>query len=184
MHFTYLDASHLGRGGRKHESITIGDRAEPAYEPETIIILENKDTAVYFPPVRGGIAIEGEGTKAPGTLFRLPWISRCSQTAYWGDIDAAGFAIVNDLRIAGIHVQTILMDYATFEEYEQYGAWTGEKGKQVPCSPRRQLPALTPDERGLYQLLTDPAWTRVRRIEQERIPLRVGAERLYALVAK
>ena len=121
--------------------------------------------------------------KLPG-FFRLPWISRCSRTAYWGDIDAAGFAIVNDLRIAGIHVQTILMDYATFEEYEQYGAWTGEKGKPVPCSPRRQLPALTPDERDLYQLLTDPAWTRVRRIEQERIPLRLGAERLYALVAK
>jgi Uncharacterized protein conserved in bacteria C-term(DUF2220) len=45
-------------------------------------------------------------------------------------------------------------------------------------------PALTPSERDLYQLLTDPAWTRVRRIEQERIPLGVGAERLYALAAK
>lgn len=56
------------------------------------------------------------------------------------------------------------MDYATYEEYEQYGAWTDEKGKPVPCSPRRQLPARTPSERDLYQLLTDPAWTRDRRI--------------------
>jgi hypothetical protein len=86
--------------------------------------------------------------------------------------------------MAGVQVQTILMDYATFEEYEQYGAWTDEKGKPLPCAPRRQLPALTPGERDLYQLLTEPAWTRVRRIEQERIPLRVGAERLSALVAK
>jgi len=96
----------------------------------------------------------------------------------------AGLAIVNDLRIAGIQAATILVDYATYEAYEQYGAWTDDKGKPVPCSPRRQLPALTLGEQHLYQFLTDPEWTRVRRVEQERIPLRVAAARLGALITR
>jgi hypothetical protein len=184
VHFTYLDPGHLARGGRKHESITIGDHAKPAYQPDTILILENKDTAVYFPDVRKGIAVEGEGAKAPGTLPRLPWITACPRTVYWGDIDAAGLAIVNDLRTAGIQADTILMDFATYEAYEKYGAWTDDKGRPVPCSPRRQLPALASNEHHLYRLLTDPAWTRVRRVEQERIPLRVAAARLEALITR
>ena len=180
MHFTYLDPAHRAGGGRKHESITIGDLAEPAYEPEIIIILENKDTAVYFPLVCGGIAVEGEGAKAPGTLPLIPWIRKCPQIIYWGDIDAAGLSIVNDLRVAGVNAATILMNYATYEAYEQYGAWTDDKGKPIPCSPRRNLPALTAEERYLYLHLTDPAWNRVRRVEQERIPLPVATAHLLA----
>src|SRR6266851_5124850 len=93
VHFTYLDPGHRVNGGRRHESITIGDRAEPAYEPETVVILENKDTAVYFPLVPGGIAVEGEGAKAPGTLPLIPWIKQCRDVIYWGDIDASGLGI-------------------------------------------------------------------------------------------
>lgn len=183
VHFTYLDPDHLAGGGRKHESVTIGDLIEPVYEPETIVILENKDTAVYFPAVRKGIAVEGEGTKAPGALPRISWISGCPRVVYWGDIDAAGLTIVNSLRLAGIDVDTMLMNFATYEAYEQYGAWTDDKGKPVPCSPRRNLAALTPDERRLYEALTDPTWARVRRVEQERMPLHVAVAHLDALIA-
>ena len=184
VHFTYLDPSHRINRGRRHESITIGDRAEPAYEPEAIVILENKDTAVYFPPVPGGIAIEGEGTKAPGTLPRIPWIKQCRDVIYWGDIDAAGLSIVNDLRVAGVNVDTMLMDYTTYEAYEHFGAWTDEKGKPIPCARRRKLPALTPTEQHMYQMLTEPSSKRVRRVEQERIPLEVAAEHFGVLLKK
>ncbi len=184
VHFTYLDPSHHANGGRKHESITIGDRGEPAYKPEVVVILENKDTAVYFPPVPGGIAVEGEGAKAPGTLPLIPWVRQCRDIMYWGDIDAAGLSIVNDLRVAGVNVDTMLMDYTAYKAYEQFGAWTDEKGKPIPCSRRRKLPALTPTEQDMYQMLTDPSYTRVRRVEQERIPLEVAAERLGALLNK
>jgi hypothetical protein len=182
VHFTYLDPEHRASGGRNHESITIGDSVEPAYQPELIIILENKDTAVYFPPVPKGISVEGEGAKAPGTIPLIQWMRQCPYVIYWGDIDAKGLCIVNDLRTAGIDVDTMLMDYATYEAYEQYGAWTDEKGRPVPCSPRRNLLALTPDENLLYLHLTDPAWERVRRVEQERIPLHVAAECLASHV--
>jgi len=122
VHFTYLDPGHRASGGRHHESITVGDSAEPAYKPETVIILENKDTAVYFPPIPKGISVEGEGSKAPGVIPLVPWMKQCARVIYWGDIDAKGLCIVNDLRSAGISVSTILMDYATYEAYEQYGA--------------------------------------------------------------
>jgi hypothetical protein len=139
---------------------------------------------VYFPPVPKGISVEGEGTKAPGAIPLIPWVRECPHVIYWGDIDAAGLAIVNDLRTAGIGVSTMLMDYGTYEAYEQYGAWTDEKGRPIPCSPRRNLPALTPDEQLLYLHLTDPGWNRVRRVEQERIPLQVAAERLASHTEK
>jgi hypothetical protein len=174
VHFTYLDPAHRAAGHRHHESVTIGDPVTPAYTPDTIVVLENKDTAVYFPPLPGGIAVEGEGSKAPGVLPRIPWIRDCPRVIYWGDIDAAGFEIVNNLRVSGMNVQTILMDQQTYDTYERFGAWTDEKGKPIPCSPRRPLPALTPAELAVYDNLTDPAWARVRRIEQERIPLTEG----------
>jgi hypothetical protein len=184
VHFTYLDPIHRMNGGRRYESITIGDHAAPAYVPEVVLLLENKDTVVYFPPVSGGIAVEGEGAKAAGSLPLIPWIKQCRDVIYWGDIDAAGLSIVNDLRAAGVNVDTMLMDYTTYEAYEQFGAWTDEKGKPIPCSRRRKLPALTPTEQHMYQLLTEPSFTRVRRVEQERIPLEVAAECLGSLLKK
>src|ERR1700691_3587976 len=109
---------------------------------------------------------------------------QCRDVIYWGDIDAAGLAIVNDLRVAGVNVDSMLMDYATYEAYEQFGAWTDEKGKPILCSRRRKLPALTPTEQDIYQMLTNPSSTRVRRVEQERIPLEVAAEHLGSLLKK
>jgi hypothetical protein len=113
-----------------------------------------------------GISVEGEGSKAPGAVPLISWMSQCPHVIYWGDIDAKGLRIVNDLHTKGIKVDTVLMDYATYEAYEKFGAWTDEKGKTIPCSPRRSLPALTPDEHLLYLHLTDPpgsesaAWSR------------------------
>lgn len=180
VHFTYLDPAHRAAGSRLHESVTIGDPVTPAYTPDIILVLENKDTAVYFPPLPGGIAVEGEGSKAPGALPRIPWIRDCPRVIYWGDIDAAGFEIVNNLRANGIRVHTVLMDQQTYDTYERFGAWTDEKGKPIPCSSWRRLPALTAAERAVYENLTHPRWMRVRRIEQERIPLAAGVAHVTA----
>ena len=47
------------------------------------MILENKDTAVYFPPVPGGIVVEGEGAKAPGNPPLILWVKQCPHVIYW-----------------------------------------------------------------------------------------------------
>ncbi len=47
-------------------------------------------------------------------------------------------------------------------------------GRALPCSPRKNLTELAVHELAVYHQLTDPEWTRVRRIEQEKIPLADG----------
>jgi hypothetical protein len=170
VHFTYLDPGHRAAGGRVHDSITIGDAVAPVYRPRLAVIAENKDTAVLFPELAGAIAVEGNGFAGPALLPRIPWLVEVPSLIYWGDIDAAGYEIVDRLRSNGLPIRTVLMDCDAYARYERYGSWTDERG-EVPCTPRRPLTALTDAERAVYEALTDPAWTRVRRIEQERIPL-------------
>ncbi|MBN7438511.1 hypothetical protein IUS38_23275 [Mycobacteroides abscessus subsp. abscessus] len=169
VNFTYLDPDHHGR---RYDSYAMADLGtEPLYQPTIIVICENRDTAQLFPHIPGGIAVEGDGTKAGGLLPTIDWIRRCPTLIYWGDIDSAGYEIVNTLRASDLAVTTILMDQDTYDRYERFGTSTDHHGKPLPCRPRKTLPTLHPHERTVYDNLTDPAWTRHRRIEQERIPL-------------
>jgi hypothetical protein len=175
VHLTYLDPAHRAAGHRLHDSITLGDPMTPPYPPTLAVITENKDTAVYFPPLPGGIAIEGNGDAA-SRLHRIPWLAAVPRIVYWGDIDADGYEIVDALRRNGLPVTTILMDSDAYTAYERYGAWTDDRGNPIPYSPRKDLNHLTPAERAVYDALTDPTWPRTRRIEQERIPLEVALQ--------
>jgi hypothetical protein len=170
IHFTYLDPTHRAAGGRRHDSVTVGDLMTPAYKPEVIVISENKDTALHFPEVPGGISVEGEGFGA-AAIAAIDWIGACPRLFYWGDIDAAGFAILDGFREAGLAVETLLMGREDYEAYERFGTPIDARGNIIPPGRRRPLPHLTEDEAALYGCLTDPAWDRHRRIEQEKIPL-------------
>lgn len=111
VHFGYLDPAW---SGRRFDISTAGDPgAQPAYLPSTIVICENRDTAQLFPLIPGGIAIEGDGLSAAGTLSRFAWITDCPQVFYWGDIDSAGYEILHSLRTSGVTACSILMDDAT-----------------------------------------------------------------------
>ena len=68
-------------------------------------------------------------------------------------------------------VTSILMDLETFEAYERYGTSVDPKGQPLVPSGGKQLAHLTESERALYLLLADTTTSRVRRVEQERIPL-------------
>ena len=90
---------------------------------------------------------------------------------YWGDIDAAGFEILDGFRADGVPAISMLMDLATFDRYERYGTSLDRRGDRLGPGTRRDLPHLNAAERTMYHALTDPAWQAHRRIEQERIPL-------------
>lgn len=182
IHFTYADPNHRDHGGRKHDSLTLGDRLTPAYTPQAVLICENKDTVVMFPRFPGLVVVEGGGTAGMRLLPQVPWIARPHPVIYWGDLDADGFTILNGLRREGIPATSILMDHDTYERFEQYGAWTDPTGRPVPCRPRQPTPHLTATERRVYEQLTDPTWSRVRRVEQERIPLSHAVEQLHAVI--
>lgn len=176
LHFTYLDPGHLSAGGRRHDSASAGDTMIPAYAPSIVIISENKDTAIHFPPVPGGIAVEGGGFSGAETAGSLIWLTGCPAIFYWGDMDAAGFEILHQFRRAGVAAGSVLMDTAAYESYRQFGADTDAAGRALTAPARKTLPLLTVAEQDLYVMLTDPKWEGPYRVEQERIPLQVGLQ--------
>lgn len=176
FHFTYLDPQHLATGGRRHDSHTVGDTIELPYSPRIVIISENKDTAIGFPPVAGGVAIEGEGRGA-GTIASAPWVRAAPSVVYWGDMDQDGLEILNEFRAAGLAAGSILMDVDTYERYQQYGTSLDRHQKPVRIHPARDVPHLRDGELALYELLSSGT-APLPRVEQERIPLDIAVERL------
>ena len=180
IHFSYLDPDHLARGGRKHDSATVGDRFEPAYAPQIVIISENKDTAINFPELRGAISVEGVG-KGGGTFATFHWLVAAEIVVYWGDMDADGLEILDGFRAAGVPARSIFMDRASFDRWERYGTNVDKRGLPLTAREPRPVIHLSDDERTLYLDLVHPSWSRVRRIEQERIPLAVARAMVAAV---
>lgn len=179
IHFTYLDPDHRATGGRVHDSATVNDAFTPAYSPQVVIISENKDTAIHFPPIPGGIAVEGEGFGGK-TAAAFPWLIHAPRLFYWGDLDAHGYEILNGWRADGLPATSILMDPATYETYEPFGTNTDKNNKPLGPGMPKPLSCLTPGERAVYERVLDAAHTGHRRIEQERIPLEVARSAVFA----
>jgi hypothetical protein len=180
IHFTYLDPAYLAAGGRKHDSASVGDAVQFPYEPQIVLISENKDTAVGFPDVPGGVAIEGSGRGA-STHAAFAWLFQVPVVAYWGDMDADGLEILNEFRGARVATTSLLMDLAAYEEWERFGTNYDPQGKVIGPRAPRPIEHLTQAEAELYEALTSSDWKRFRRIEQERIPLASAHELLLNL---
>lgn len=182
IHFTYLDPDYRATGRRRHDSGSVGDTAALPYVPRLVLISENKDTAVGFPPVTGGVAVEGDGNGG-GTHAAFDWIRNAPWVVYWGDMDARGLEILNEFRAAGVPATSLLMDMTAFTDWERFG--TNRDPQDRLLGPKTPLPTehLTDDEAELYRALTSPDWTRFRRIEQERIPLSVAHETVLRMAA-
>ncbi|MDY7541792.1 Wadjet anti-phage system protein JetD domain-containing protein [Cryobacterium sp. 5B3] len=171
IHFSYLDPGHRAAGGRVHDSATVGDSFVPVYQPEVVIISENKDTAIHFLPLAGGISIEGVG-KGGKTIASFPWIRDAPVVVYWGDMDRDGFEILDGYRADfDRDVDSILMDPETYETYEQFGTDLDKNGKAITAGAPRPATNLHADERAVYLRVLDAQRTGHRRLEQERIPL-------------
>ena len=173
VHFAYLDPKHLYGGGRRYDAVTQGDTTVPCYAPRTIVITENKDTAIFFPSLEGGIAIQGAGAAGPVTVTDLAWATACSSVIYWGDLDAEGFEIVHQYRSRGLDVRTILMNNSTLREYGRFGVREDRHGKSL-LRARKFLPLLTAEENAAYETVTDAKHSGPFRLEQERIPLDIA----------
>lgn len=173
IHFTYLDPTYLTGPRRRHDSATVGDTVTLPYPPQVIVISENKDTAVTFPPTPGGISIEGVG-RGGHTIASFPWITNAPHVLYWGDMDADGLEILNEFRAAGIPAHSILMDLPTYTTWQRFGTNTDATGRPLTHREPRPVTHLTPPEQELYALLTGTHCPGPRRIEQERIPLDVA----------
>jgi hypothetical protein len=178
VHLSYVDPDYVASGGRRHDAWTAGDSHRLAYEPRIVLVVENRDCRLGFPEFAGTVVVEGEG-KAAAKLAEIDWLVRAERILYWGDLDADGFGILNNLRGAlaqrGAAVESVLMDGTAWGRYKHFGVDRDKDGRLLQPS-RIRLPALTPDEEYCYALLATSGEVAVRRIEQERIPLADAAE--------
>lgn len=178
VRFRYLDSDYLASGGRVHDCWVEGDVCEPAYVPKVVVICENRDSALWFRPIAGGIAVQGDGMAGASVVGAIPWVAKAELVLYWGDIDRQGFQILAKYRECGLDVQSLLMDRATYNKFRRFGTYVDKNGKDIGSKPDAcALPGLSEDENTLYLQLCSPGFEGPRRIEQERIPLEV-AQRL------
>ena len=173
VHFTYVDPDYRATGGRHHDAWTEHDAHTPAYSPKNVVIVENRDCRLHFLPMHDTIVVEGEG-KAAGTLVKVDWIREADRIFYWGDLDSDGFAILNRLRAElesrGTELESVLMDSMAWASYLHLGVNHDKEGIPLkPCST--PLPHLNGGEADCYAILASQGEKRIRRIEQERIPL-------------
>jgi hypothetical protein len=176
IHFTYLDPSYRASRGRVHDSATVGDPVVLPYRPQVVVISENKDTAIHFPELAGGVSVEGVG-RGGRTAAAFSWIATAPAVLYWGDMDVDGLEILDGFRAAGVPATSVLMSCAAFDTWGRFGTNVDQRGRPLESRPPRPVPHLTPDESALYHRLISPGWAGHRRVEQERIPLAVaGAE--------
>lgn len=76
--------------------------------PAVVVVCENLTTVHSLPPVRGAVAVHGQG-RAVTLLAAIGWLAG-AQVVYWGDLDTHGFAILSAFRQALPEVESVLMD--------------------------------------------------------------------------
>jgi len=186
VNFSYVDPGYLATGGRRHDVWTTGDSHALAYEPRTVLIVENRDSRLWFPPTSGTIVVEGSGKAAASSLSGVDWLVNAERIVYWGDIDADGYAILDNFRtelsLARASIDSILMDEAARARYAHLGVNRDKRGDLLSPSTLR-LKALTPEEASGYASVATAGKTQVRRIEQERIPMAHAVAALQELLS-
>lgn len=186
-HFTYTDPDYIATGARRHDAWTTGDHHAVAYRPRNVLIVENRDCRLWFPPMPDTIVVEGSGKAAASSLTGIHWISAAERLVYWGDIDADGFAILDNLRSVlerqGIRVDSILMDADSRARYADLGVNRDRRGALLTPSNAR-LSNLTPNESEAYASIATAGPVPFRRIEQEKIDLAEAKAALIEVLAR
>lgn len=136
--------------GMRHLAAGVDDLNQWTRTPDTVVILENKETGYAITDDHAGtIVLYGLGFSV-AHYARIKWVRSASKVIYWGDIDLPGLAFVSDLRGLGINAETILMDLDTLDRFRHLTV-------DGAMPSRQDLPHLTLSERELYEHLLDYA---------------------------
>lgn len=171
VHLTYVDPAYLAGSDnpRRHDSWTAGDSHSLPYRPHTVVVVENRDSRIFFPEVEGTVVVEGVGAAATALVAEIPWVRDATRIVYWGDMDVDGYAILARFRAALPQVSSILMDRYTMERYQELGVSVDRDGSLLRPSGRNPV-GLTEDERAAYAMVATAGAATFRRIEQEKLP--------------
>ncbi|MFI5623032.1 Wadjet anti-phage system protein JetD domain-containing protein [Nocardioides sp. NPDC051685] len=176
IHLTYVDPDYLAdQDRRRHDAWTAGDEHQLAYRPRTVVVVENRDCRLFFPPLEGAVVVEGVGFAAAALVAEIPWVRDAERVVYWGDMDAEGYAILNRFRAAmPTKVDSILMDLVTMSRFAEQGVSVDKDGRPLKPCPT-QLPELDDAEAAAYATIAAAGEAEFRRIEQEKLPIEEAA---------
>jgi hypothetical protein len=152
--------------GMRHFAATVDDLNRWPRQPNTVLILENKETAFAIADdFEHAVVLHGHGFHVD-QYARISWVRNAERVIYWGDIDAPGLQFVSDLRGLGIPARTVLTDLHTLRDFQRL-AVDGSPPQRVATPPH-----LTAAERELYDFLVTHAAEHGigLLLEQERLP--------------
>lgn len=139
-------------------SIRLSDFISREIHSVNVLITENELNFLTLPKKENTIAVWSGGGFQISHLANIEWLNN-KRIFYWGDIDAAGLAILSQLRTYYRSTQSLLMDRSTFEKYY-------DGGKTDKAISARVLGGLTNEEFNFFGYLNENKL----RLEQEKIP--------------
>jgi hypothetical protein len=169
VRFRVLDPAIPTLGNARDITVTAEAFSTLQLPVHTVIATENQVNFLALPERPGTLALYGAGYGF-SSLRDAAWLREC-EVLYWGDIDTHGFRILDQLRVAHPHVESVLMDEETLLAHRD--AW-GEE----PSPSRAAMTSVTSEERALYESLVDGTYGQAVRLEQELINWDWALERL------
>jgi len=178
IRFRWLDQSfsEIYTGGIEDLSVPVNEISHKPWPVKRVLIVENKtnllkaDVYLTLPEMLGTIAIFGSG-RAAALLAGIEWLKQ-AEILYWGDLDAEGFEILNNLLQYFPQAKAFCMDVETLQAFA--GDVTKGSGAQM-----KELPHLSTEQNLLYLQLCEEN----RRLEQEQVALDWVRERAKILIA-
>ncbi len=166
IRFRWLDAklAEACTGGLEDVSVPINEIAHKYWPVKRVLIVENKtnllraDVYLTLPAMQGTLAIFGSG-RAAALLAGIEWLKQ-AEILYWGDIDAEGFEILDNLLHYFPQAQAFCMDSETLQAFKAE-VTNGSRAKE------KDLPHLLPPQSLLYKQVC----AENTRLEQEMVSL-------------
>jgi hypothetical protein len=176
IRFRWLDQSFAEKytGGLEDVSVPINEIAHKAWQIKRVLIVENKinllkaDVYLTIPAMQGTMAIFGSG-RAAALLAGIEWLKK-AEILYWGDIDAEGFEILDNLLQFFPNASAFCMDVETLQAF----AAAVTKGSGAKS---KTLLHLSATHRELYEQVCSENI----RMEQEQVGLDWVREKLNAI---
>ena len=149
-------------GGLRQITAPVNELAALQIQPDTVLIVENKEPAVIWNDTAGLVVIHSLGNHLD-VLGHLPWI-RHDSCWYWGDLDRHGFTLLSRARTMIPRLESLLMTPGDIETYRPLGVEEKLDRYDQPDS------TLTPPEASALAAL-QLTGRKYLRTEQERIPV-------------
>lgn len=143
-------------------TVPVGELACLRLPVERVFVTENEVNGLAFPDVPRSLVLFGLGYSVD-VLAQVPWL-RDVRLCYWGDLDTHGFAMLDRLRAALPHAESLLMDRDTLLAHREL--WAEE-----PEPHSGMLTRLTAPEAVLFEDLQQNRFGLRVRLEQERVRL-------------